>query len=248
MNEYLSARYTGAPFQLFGMDHVIANALILLVIVVMGYRLRNDPANQLRERIRWGLVGFLIANQLAWDAWQYFNGLWSVAYSLPLQICTLSGVLCAIMVATRQRHLYELLYFWGLAGAGNGLITPDLLIYGFPHFRFWLFFTAHGGIIIAIAFMTLAYGYRPTWRSFWRAILITNLYMAAVMVVNVITGGNYMYIARTPEFPTVIDYMGPWPWYIIGLELIGLICFLLVYLPWAISDRWAAAQAKSIAR
>jgi uncharacterized membrane protein YwaF len=52
-----------------------------------------------------------------------------------------------------------------------------------------------------------------------------------------------MYIARTPEFPTVIDYMGPWPWYIIGLELIGLTCFVLAYLPWAIRD-WRAVLAQ----
>ena len=94
-----------------------------------------------------------LANQIAWDVWQYVNGLWTVAFSLPLQICTLSGVLCAVLVLTRSYRLFELLYFWGLAGAGNGLVTPDLLIYGFPHFRYWLFFSAHGAIIVAIAFM-----------------------------------------------------------------------------------------------
>jgi hypothetical integral membrane protein (TIGR02206 family) len=243
MNQYFSASYNGNPFQLFGLDHLLANLLILLVIVAIAYVLRADQTGQQRERICWLLAGFLIANQLAWDAWQYFNGLWSLAYSLPLQICTLSGVLCAIMVATRSYRLYELLYFWGIAGAGNGLITPDLLMYGFPHFRFWLFFTAHGGIIVAIAFMTLAYGVRPTWRSVWRAVLLTNAYMAIIVVVNTITGGNYMYIARTPEFPTVIDYMGPWPWYIIGLELIGFSCFILAYLPWAIAD-WRSRLAQ----
>lgn len=239
MDQYFGAIYTGAPFELFGLAHLLANLSILLAIVALIALLRRDTTGQQRERIRYLLAGVLVVNQLAWDAWQYFNGMWTLAFSMPLQICTLTGVLCAVLVLTGSYRLFELLYFWGFAGAGNALITPDLLSYGFPHFRYWLFFSAHGAILVALAFMILSHGFRPTWRSVWRAVLLTNCYMAIIMGVNAITGGNYMYIARTPEFPSVIDYLGPWPWYILVLELIGLSCFLLSYLPWAIHDRRA---------
>jgi uncharacterized membrane protein YwaF len=45
-----------------------------------------------------------------------------------------------------------------------------------------------------------------------------------------------MYVSRKPEFATAIDYMGPWPWYILGLELLGLLSFVLIYLPFAVRD------------
>jgi uncharacterized membrane protein YwaF len=53
---------------------------------------------------------------------------------------------------------------------------------------------------------------------------------------NYITGGNYMYLSEKPivENPFVI---GDWPWYIIGLELAGLLHFYLVYLLFGITKR-----------
>jgi uncharacterized membrane protein YwaF len=46
-----------------------------------------------------------------------------------------------------------------------------------------------------------------------------------------------MFIARKPEYATLIDALGPWPWYIIPLELIAGVAFVLVYLPYAARDR-----------
>jgi uncharacterized membrane protein YwaF len=34
----------------------------------------------------------------------------------------------------------------------------------------------------------------------------------------------------------VLDFMPPWPYYIIFLELMGTACFLLLYLPFIIKD------------
>jgi hypothetical integral membrane protein (TIGR02206 family) len=242
VNDYIGLGYTGEPFRLFAADHIMAMLAVLGANIALVAALRRWPDPGLRERLRYLLVGICIINQVTWDLWQYAVGLWSLAYSLPLQICTLSGVLCAVMLHTRSRWLYSLLYFWGLAGAGNALFTPDLQQFGFPHLRYWLFFSAHGAIITAVVFMTVADRYRPTWRLLWRAVLLTNLYMLFAALVNWATGGNYLYIARKPEFVTLIDAFGPWPWYILGLELIGLAAFLLCYAPWAIHDRRTAQQ------
>ena len=63
-----------------------------------------------------------------------------------------------------------------------------------------------------------------------------NVYMVLVEVVNFALGSNYMFIARKPDVPTLIDFLGPWPWYIIPLEAIGFAVCLLLYLPFAIRD------------
>jgi uncharacterized membrane protein YwaF len=49
--------------------------------------------------------------------------------------------------------------------------------------------------------------------------------------VNVAFGTNYMYLLRKPSAPTLLDHLGPWPWYLAGAELVGLLLFLLLYLP-----------------
>jgi uncharacterized membrane protein YwaF len=40
-----------------------------------------------------------------------------------------------------------------------------------------------------------------------------------------------MFINRTPDTPSIIDALGPWPFYLIWLELILIAVFSLIYLP-----------------
>ncbi len=243
MDSLFNPIYTGSPFTLFGFTHSAALVFVALACVAVG--VAAHTANERRQAVlRWGLIGFAVVNWLGWDAWQLAYGLWSPMYSLPLHICTLSVPLAALMLLTRSYTLFQLLYFWGFTAAVVAMFTPDLAGYGynFPHFRYWIFFTSHGSILLAVVYAAVAYGYRPTWRSVGLAFLLTNAYLLVASLVNWLTGGNYVYIARKPDFPTLIDFLGPWPWYIVPLQLIGLAAFGLVYLPWAARDRLQARK------
>jgi hypothetical integral membrane protein (TIGR02206 family) len=238
LSQYFGLAPLGPPFVLFSAQHLLAVAAVIAASVAVALLARRlaPPA---RAGLRWALVAFCTINWLGWDAWQLANGVWSLAYSLPLQLCILSVPVSALMLATRSARIFETLYFWCFAGATQALITPDLQAtgYSFPHFRYWIFFTSHGSIYLAVAFAAAAWSFRPTWRSLPRAFLATNLLLAVVGLVNWLTGGNYMFIARKPAYPTLIDALGPWPWYIIALELIAAAAFVLVYLPYALGDR-----------
>lgn len=237
-SDFFGLGFDGPPFVLFSAAHLLPLAAVAgLCVLVALLTPRLGPRGQ--ARLRWGLAAFALANWLGWDLWQLANGLWSLQYSLPLHLCTLSVPLTAVMLATRSSTLYQLLYFWGFAGATQALLTPDLQAsgYNFPHFVYWIFWTSHGVILWAVVFAGAAWGYRPTWRSILTAFLITNAVLAAVGVVNWLTGGNYMFVARKPDYATLLDYLGPWPWYIIPLQLIGLAAFVIVYLPYALRDR-----------
>jgi hypothetical integral membrane protein (TIGR02206 family) len=91
--------------------------------------------------------------------------------------------------------------------------------------------------------MTLVEGYRPTWRSYGRVLIWSNVYMLFVGIVNALIGSNYMFIAHKPETASLIDVLGPWPWYILALEAIGFVLFLLLYLPFAFRDIAARRSA-----
>jgi hypothetical integral membrane protein (TIGR02206 family) len=68
---------------------------------------------------------------------------------LPLQICSLMVWVSGIMLVTRSFKIYEFAYFLGIGGGLQALATPDLGIYGFPHFRFFQTFLSHGLIVAA---------------------------------------------------------------------------------------------------
>ncbi|MFQ3661511.1 MAG: TIGR02206 family membrane protein [Chloroflexaceae bacterium] len=229
--------FDGPPFTLFSLAHLLPLAAIVLICVLIGL-LTPRLGSVGQERLRWGLALFACANWIGWDLWQLANGIWNVAYSLPLHLCTFSVPLSALMLATRNYRLYEVLYFWGFAGGTQALLTPDLTATGFnfPHFVYWIFWTSHGVVLWAVVFAAAAWRYRPTWGSIRRVVVFTGLFALGVGLVNWLTGGNYLFIARTPEFPSLIDYLGPWPWYIIPLLFLSLLAFLLVYAPYALSD------------
>ncbi len=61
--------------------------------------------------------------------------------------------------------------------------------------------------------------------------------MAIVYGLNWITDGNYMYLRRRPERPSLIDWLGPYPFAVLGLIAVGSSILALLYLPW-----WIARQ------
>ena len=125
------------------------------------------------------------------------------------------------------------------------MLTPELF-YPFPHYRFFHFFIAHIAIILACLFMTWIVGYRPTVKSIWRTFVYLNIYMTIILGVNALTNGNYLFLAYKPANPSLLDYLGPYPWYILSLEFVALAFFFLLYAPFAIKDFKANRAAKKI--
>ena len=236
MTQFFVKDYTGAPFELFGTAHLIALAIVVLfIIAIVILRKRFSP--QSRLYFRYGIATLLVVNETAWHVWNYLTGQWTVQTMLPLHLCSVLVWLSAYMLVTRSHAIFEFAYFLGIAGATQALLTPDAGIYGFPHFRFLQTMLSHGMIVLAAFYMTLVEGYRPYWSSFVRVLVWSNVYMVVVMVVNWLLGSNYLFIARKPETASLIDVLGPWPWYILSLEALAMVLCLLLYLPYALRDR-----------
>lgn len=151
-------------------------------------------------------------------------------------MCGAALILSAIMLVTDSYAIFEITYFWGFAGATQALLTPDIAGYGFPHYRFIQFFISHGAIVTASAYMTFVRGYRPTWKSYWKALAVTLLYAIPIAGFNWLVGGNYLFICHKPPTASLLDVMGPWPWYLIPLFFLAIAIFALFYSPYAIKD------------
>lgn len=227
--------YNGDPFVLFGRPHLAALGLVAalnlgFVVVRLARGKHEYPL------VRASLAAVLLANEFTWHAWNWHYRQWSIDTMLPLHLCSLNIFLSSIMLLTRSYRLYEIIYFTGIGGALQALLTPDLGIHGYPHYRFFQTFISHGALVSAALYMTLVEGYRPTWGSVKRVIIIMPGYMALVGVVNWLTGGNYLFLARKPSFPTLLDLLGPWPWYILGVIGIGVTVISALYIPFALWD------------
>jgi hypothetical integral membrane protein (TIGR02206 family) len=181
----------------------------------------------------------LWGNEIGFHYWNYAVGLWTIQTMLPLQVCSLLVWFGALMLVTKNYRIYEFMYLMGIGGATQVLATPDLGIYGFPHYRFFQTFTSHGLIVTAAIYMTVVEGFRPTWKSLLRVAIWMNIYVVIIYFVNTSLGSNYLMINFKPNVPSLLTLLPPWPIYVLYMELIGVITFLLLYLPFIIKD-WRA--------
>lgn len=220
-------------FELFGAQHLWAIAAIVLLSAALPLAARALPRDT-RAALGYGLALLLIAQEWA-QVYGLVQGYGWGAYLLPLHLCALSVYLTAWTLATHSQHSYELAYYWGIGGASQALLTPDLLA-GFPSPAFLFFFAGHGLVILGVLYATLALGLRPYARSIPRVLVITLAVAAGVFVVNLWLGTNFMYLRDKPAQPSVLDWFGPWPEYLPFLLVAGVLSILICYLPFAVLD------------
>ncbi|AST91517.1 MULTISPECIES: YwaF family protein [Sutcliffiella] len=219
---------------IFSTTHIFVLIIILLAVVAL-YLFRNSPF--ITRYVRWFILFLLIISELSLNVWYLSMNVWNVKDTLPLQLCSISLYLCCWMMLTKQKIILEVVYFLGIGGAIQALLTPELF-YGFPHFRFIQFFLAHSMIILAILYMIWVEKYRISFSSLWKAFISLQCIALIVYVINIVTGGNYMFLMGKPANPTLLDMLGPYPIYIIFLELVVFIIFLLLYLPFRMTKKY----------
>ncbi|HSL42457.1 MAG TPA: TIGR02206 family membrane protein [Anaerolineales bacterium] len=234
MTEFFAADFTGPAFEYLGTFHLAAlGALILLNLVLPTFRNSSDGT---KATVRWLLALLLLTNEIAWHAWHYIHGTWTIQTMLPLHLCSLLVWTGAYMLATKSYRVYEFMYFMGIAGAIQALATPGIGNFNFPHFTFFQYFLSHGLIITSAIYMTVVEGFRPTWKSMLRVAIWMNIYVAIVYFINTAIGSNYLMINYKPDTPSLLDLLPEWPIYILYMEIIGVISMLLLYLPFVVKD------------
>ena len=83
---------------------------------------------------------------------------------------------------------------------------------------------------------------QPTWKSQPRVFVITNLYWLVCAWVNSQIGSNYLYTRGKLPTPSMLDALGPHPYYLLAMEVLGILHCLLLYLPFALKDGRKAAS------
>jgi hypothetical integral membrane protein (TIGR02206 family) len=219
-------------FRPFSLLHAIVVAVFIAATVAFCWVGRGRP----RVRMTLGVIGSVVfaAHQVFWLLPANFT--WS--RSLPLHVCDLAGIVAPIALLSGGRWARSLLYFWGLCLSSQGFITP-VLTEGPGTVIFWFFFGSHAVIVGSAVYDIVAGGFRPTWRDYWSAVAITLIYLIAMFVLDFITGWNYGYVgdARTSQ-PTALDWLGPWPWRVLVMVMVGAAGFAVAMGPWEILGKW----------
>jgi len=217
------------PFDLFGPVHLATiGALAAVGIWLIRAGLAADERGRRRLRLALGLT--ILVLLLARHVWKAAMGLWAVQNDIPLHLCAIMAWVTIFGLWTRHPRALRLMYFLGVAGAVQALLTPDAE-FGAVHFTFFESAGSHGTVVIAGVWAVIVEGYRPTARDPWLALGLLNLYAAVVFPVNRLLGSNYLYLIEKPAGPTILDFFPGWPWYIVLIEPVAIGLFLALRLP-----------------
>lgn len=159
------------------------------------------------------------------------NGVYgeTIQQLIPIHLCNVTLILAVITMIFPSKNVFQIIYYWSI-GAVAAILFPDSRV-GFPNFVGISFFVTHFFILFTVVYQMVYSGYRPTLKGFFASFVWINIFAGVVFKINEILGTNYMYINYKPAFQSPLDYFGPWPHYIIIVEIIYVVLGLLCYLP-----------------
>lgn len=221
--------------RLFGPLHLALIASIVVAAFVLSRICATQPG--LVRPLRLGLGFFLIADEVAWYIFRYWHeGIRPT--NLPLQLCDLEMWFTAAACLTLNPLAVEFAYFGGISGAGMAILTPDLWS-PWPSYPAVDFFVSHGAIVAAASMLVFGRVSPLRAGAVWRVFVWLQVYAGALLIINSITGANYMYLLHKPKHGSLLNALGPWPIYVIIGDAVAVALLWLIWAP-------APKQAKMV--
>lgn len=226
-------------FILFSNQHLITMGIgfaSCILLVFLGFFTEKKTA--LAKILSIAVLGIKIA-ELIFRHYYYKE---TVAELLPLHLCPIVVILSIFMMFFHSEVLFQPIYFWSI-GAFFAIIMPELRD-GMTNFASQSFYITHFFILFSTAYAFIHFRFRPTKAGFiWSFVLLITLAFIMYFVNNKL-GTNYLYVNHPPVTKSLVDFMGPWPYYIFSLAGIDIAISFFMYLPFRKSKKAKYASWK----
>ena len=180
-----------------------------------------------RDFMLYGMGFYQLAVKLISQLTLIFSDNYIMATNLPLQLCSISGILAGVVVFYRKQILFEFLYFFGIVGFIHSILTPEFTR-GTSTWNIFDYYVGHSMLLIIPAWLMMYYDQRLRHNAWWTSFIYLQLLVVLVSQANSIigNGANYMYLAKAPiaDNPLVLQD----PYHIIGFEIFAIIHFYVL--------------------
>ena len=218
------------PFIRWSSEHITALVITIALaalVLYLGTKLK-ERGRIVICRILAGIIALQFLSEYVWRAFSDAYGSWE--YNLPLHFCSFMSIFAFIALWWRWRPACTLVYFGVLVGSIQGLITPAMAN-GYPSLAFYVFFIAHGLLLIVALAIPALTGWRARGYDDVKALLLMDAYVLLIIPINLWLDTNYGYTQGVPIRGTLLDYLGSAPWYYLWAQLPVLAVFRLLMLP-----------------
>lgn len=229
--ESFTARH---EFTAYGPSHVVVLSIFALGAVLLVRVGRRSTDAQARTLSRVLAVIILLAFVVAL-IYKFTQP--DIRTSIPLQLCDIAELVAAYALWSQRHWAFTLTYYWGLLLSSQALLTPDIGTPtegapDFPNHLFVTFFTLHVLVVWSAVYLTWGRRMRPGWRDFRYAVVVTLGWVAFTLVFNTIASTNYGYLNGKPPTTSILDALGPWPFYVLGEIAVVIAIWAAMTWPW----------------
>ncbi|MEM1295990.1 MAG: TIGR02206 family membrane protein, partial [Verrucomicrobiota bacterium] len=192
------------PFELFGLPHLIVLTLIPILTIGLCQVAKRAPVSRTVRVQNWTLALVLLLC--------YPLKLWSAQIAgwpgmpLPMHLCDWAAILGALTLIKRRHWMAELVWFWGITGTVQGLLTPALA-FDFPHPRFIAFFILHASVVICSFYVVFGLGMAPRPGAVWRAFGSLQIYTLLAILFNLLANQNYGFLCQKPLSTSLLSFL-----------------------------------------
>ena len=224
-----------APLNLLGPAHLIIVSLCILGIIYIP-KLFVNSSKKAKLNLAYAIIALILVNQ-SMDLYfeGYLAGKWKLG--LPLHLCDFSSFSIAIYLVTKQRAFFLFAFFFGIAGGGMSILTPDVL-HGFPDIFYIQNQIGHMMIILGVSYGMILDHQRPYLGDVHRVLIFTSFLLIVMYGVNYLLGypANYWFLIEKPIGDNLMSLMRPEPFHIIDLYFVAVLACYLLYVPFYIKD------------
>ena len=217
----------------------LAVSLLLFAALMLLYRRLSEKG---RDKMLKIVAVLLIADELfKWAGLTYAGNL-RVDY-LPLHLCSINIILCAVYAWSKNRLIAELLYSLCLPGAMMAMLFPSWSMLPLVNFMSLHSITVHF-LLMLFPLLLLAGGMKPDYRLLPKCLLCVVIAAAVMYFINKPLGTNFMFV-NYAEPGTPLTLFENWfgtPGYLIGMPIMLAVLWAIMYIPWIIAGKRSAKK------
>ena len=228
------------PFIAYGNSHlaVLFFSALLLALTLVASKKLNHNQNLLIGRC---LTVILAVSVVVYTVFELALGRFTIANDLPLSLCNLFALVAPFVLWNPKHKYFEPIYFLVMAGTFQAIVTPDLY-YDYPAYEFFKYWITHVGLVLLMIHYMVCFGLYPTAKGIVKTFGWLNVYVAVLLPINYLLGANYFYLIAKPINPSVLDFFGPWPVYILVAEILVMGFFAIAMIPVFLAKKFVSTS------
>lgn len=196
-------------FELFGWLHILI--LVLGAGSLFGlYYLRDQLKRPAVGKIfRYSVAAVATAGECTYQVWIARRNGFNWVDFLPLGLCAMMVWITVVALVFDLKQVIKVVLPWAFVGSALSFVVVNMGApsYTFPHFRFFHYFGIHWLFLVGNLYYLFAERFAYHYKDLLRSTLWLSVVSFGVLLIDLATGQNFMFLR---EWPEEMDFLSPY--------------------------------------